>query len=1115
MARLPTPGGDTGNWGSILNNFLEQIHAPDGKLKTDSVTSDAIAPNAIDSISIADGSITETLLDTAVQTKLNATAPVTSVAAKTGAVSLTKTDVGLDQVDNTSDATKNAATATLTNKTLTDPKVSTIKDTNNNTILSLSPAANAVNYLQITNRYTGAYPLIQTVGADANIGVTLIPKGSGPLRLYGETGQTEMAISATSTAPNTNLNLTTQGTGTVRANGVDVLTVSGTQTLTNKTISGSNNTITNIPASSLPDASRLVVTTVYGSTGPEDGPNTWTKIATFSTGSGVYRDVQVVLQVVAGYGAYGASATILAFLRSHSGTNPAVGVKILSCTDSMAPQYNFPADAFKVISGGWTSDAELWMRKPTNYGQYAIYELSRFCGNGASLPVYNDGATWQSATPTGTVNNVSSDGVVSATGKLSVYATTGGTPTIAAIGDDTNKNLNITTKGTGTVKINSVDAATISDSQTFTNKTLVSPKIGTSILDTSGNTLLSLATYPSAVNYLRLANRGTGLNPYLLVDGADSNIDLQINPKGSGSLMFYVTTGQTPTIKADGQDANHNLNLLPKGTGVVQANGVEVVTTSGAQTLTNKTLTTPKVRQIAAEDGGTAIYLESNGASLAHLQINRTASATNLFANSLFGATDVSLGLKSKGSSPIGLSNTAGTPGMTIYPLGPNYLIGASAALGQAPYITATSSTGVGDDNVSLNLKTKGTGTVQANGVDVVTTTGTQSLSNKTLVSPTITGTPAGIAKQAQVDVFTPLGANYVTDKQVSSNVVTLTTLTAHGYQVGDKVWINGIDSAIELNLVTSVTITSIPTATTFTFARSTADIAPATVRPYGNVFKLQTWTKPSGAVSVKFTLCGPGGGGGSGARRATTSNRTGGGGGGGGGWQEVTVPASDVPDTAMFVSVPAGAYGGLPVTTDDTDGMVGGRSYHSTRVSNLEISYISTLNFNANPGYGGLGGSTGTTVAGGGGAVNTQFAGGAGGAGNNSNGSIGSNATYVGGGGGGGGGAAASSTSSAAGGGAASIFAVRSLSGTFVSPGNGTSTMDATTNTSYYPVIPGLPGIGGGGGAYKTATNGGNGGDATNHNAGGGGGGASDNGYNSGAGGKGADGCVVITTYF
>ena len=46
MARLPTPGGDAGNWGSILNDFLRQSHDATGNLKTSSLRA---AGGAIDS----------------------------------------------------------------------------------------------------------------------------------------------------------------------------------------------------------------------------------------------------------------------------------------------------------------------------------------------------------------------------------------------------------------------------------------------------------------------------------------------------------------------------------------------------------------------------------------------------------------------------------------------------------------------------------------------------------------------------------------------------------------------------------------------------------------------------------------------------------------------------------------------------------------------------------------------------------------------------------------------------------------------------------------------------------------------------------------------------------
>jgi len=58
--------------------------------------------------------------DTASQTLTNKTLTAPVLNSPTG---LVKADVGLSNVDNTSDATKNSATATLTNKTLTAPVI--------------------------------------------------------------------------------------------------------------------------------------------------------------------------------------------------------------------------------------------------------------------------------------------------------------------------------------------------------------------------------------------------------------------------------------------------------------------------------------------------------------------------------------------------------------------------------------------------------------------------------------------------------------------------------------------------------------------------------------------------------------------------------------------------------------------------------------------------------------------------------------------------------------------------------------------------------------------------------------------------------------------------------
>ena len=75
---------------------------------------------------------------------------------------------------------------------------------------------------------------------------------------------------------------------------------------------------------------------------------------------------------------------------------------------------------------------------------------------------------------------------------------------------------------------------------TLTNKTLTAPKIGTSILDTSGNELLLLTATGSAVNELTLANASTGNGPILSATG-ETNVDINLNPKGTGSLKSGST----------------------------------------------------------------------------------------------------------------------------------------------------------------------------------------------------------------------------------------------------------------------------------------------------------------------------------------------------------------------------------------------------------------------------------------------------------------------------------------------------------------------------------------------------------------------------------------------
>jgi hypothetical protein len=71
------------------------------------------------------------------------------------------------------------------------------------------------------------------------------------------------------------------------------------------------------------------------------------------------------------------------------------------------------------------------------------------------------------------------------------------------------------------------------------------------------------------------------------------------------------------------------------------------------------------------------------------------------------------------------------------------------------------------------------------------------------------------------------MGTN-VTNKERTTTVATLTTQTAHGLVVGDKVWIEGVGSPFD-STTAEFTVTAIPTTTTFTYTTASSGTVAST----------------------------------------------------------------------------------------------------------------------------------------------------------------------------------------------------------------------------------------------------------------------------------------------
>lgn len=158
------------------------------------------------------------------------------------------------------------------------------------------------------------------------------------------------------------------------------------------------------------------------------------------------------------------------------------------------------------------------------------------------------------------------------------------------------------------------------------------------IRDSANANLLSFTADSTPVNYANIKNAATGNGPELSCAGTDTNISLEIIPKGSGTLHLKGASAPSNGVDFSAGSTGTNSYIL-KGpqTGAQSAGtaSIELPTFTSAPT-------TGHVLKVAATTSGTAVVTEWAADSSGGLTFNDVSSGTSqtAVAGNLYALTD-------------------------------------------------------------------------------------------------------------------------------------------------------------------------------------------------------------------------------------------------------------------------------------------------------------------------------------------------------------------------------------------------------------------------------------------------------------------------------------------
>ena len=228
-------GGGTATGTNTGDNAVNSLYS--GLVSNATHTGDVTGATAL---TIANSAVTNAKMANMTAKTYKGRTTASTGAPEDVSVTTLKSDLSLNNVDNTSDATKNSATATLTNKTLTSPVINTptgiVKgDVGLGNVDNTSDATKNSAIATLTNK-TLTSPTLTTPVLGTPSSGTLTNCTGLPISGITASTSTALGVGTVELGHASDTTISRVSAGKIAVEGVNVVTTSSTDTLTNKTL---------------------------------------------------------------------------------------------------------------------------------------------------------------------------------------------------------------------------------------------------------------------------------------------------------------------------------------------------------------------------------------------------------------------------------------------------------------------------------------------------------------------------------------------------------------------------------------------------------------------------------------------------------------------------------------------------------------------------------------------------------------------------------------------------------------------------------------------------------------------------------------------------------------